>query len=72
MHQRNNNSSQHSPPRKLANTMSDREAEMNGDGAVLGEFNISEDLVSSPTHKQASTKAVDFDGLLQETPLKLH
>ncbi|KAF2769664.1 hypothetical protein EJ03DRAFT_256640, partial [Teratosphaeria nubilosa] len=35
-------------------------------------FNVSEDLVCSPTHKQASTGEVDFDGLLKDRPLKLH
>ena len=32
---------------------------------------ISEDLVQSPTHKSASTTALDFNGLLA-TPLRLH
>lgn len=34
-------------------------------------FGLSEDFVQSPTHKAASTKAVDFDGLLTP-PLTLH
>ncbi|KAH9811154.1 S-adenosyl-L-methionine-dependent protein-lysine N- methyltransferase [Teratosphaeria destructans] len=45
--------------------MSDTEA-----GADV--FTISEDLVCSPAHKQASTGEVDFDGLLEDRPLKLH
>lgn len=35
-------------------------------------FAISEDLVESPRHKEASTKSVDFDGLLRDCPLRLH
>ena len=35
-------------------------------------FAISEDLIQSPTHKQATTNSIDFDGLLQARPLKLH
>jgi protein N-lysine methyltransferase METTL21A len=38
----------------------------------FGVFGVSEDLVQSPTHKQASTTKVDFDGLLQDHPLRLH
>ncbi|KAK1057031.1 Protein-lysine N-methyltransferase efm6 [Friedmanniomyces endolithicus] len=34
-------------------------------------FAISEDLVQSPTHKQASITRTDFDGLLKSTPLLL-
>lgn len=49
--------------------MSDRETETD-DG--LGAFAISEDLVRSPTHKQATTNVVDFDGLLYDQPLQLH
>lgn len=36
------------------------------DGLTVGE-----DFVQSPTHQQASTSTVDFDGLLK-TPLVLH
>lgn len=49
-----------------AMSLSDRESEK-GDANGL----LSEDLVQSPTHKAASTKAVDFDGLLTP-PLLLH
>ncbi|WPH01003.1 S-adenosyl-L-methionine-dependent methyltransferase [Acrodontium crateriforme] len=42
------------------------EDEINGDP-----FAISEDLVQSPVHKQATTNSFDFDGLLSK-PLKLH
>ena len=35
-------------------------------------FDISEDLVSSPIHKHATTLEVDFDGLLSDRPLRLH
>ncbi|WPB01855.1 uncharacterized protein RHO25_006487 [Cercospora beticola] len=35
------------------------------------EFNLSEDLVTSPEHKPKATKSVDFDGLLTP-PLFLH
>lgn len=45
-------------------TMSDRESEQVGD--KLGDdFVISEDFVSSPNHKQATTNSLDLDGLLQ-------
>jgi len=40
-----------------------------------GAFNVlgfSEDFVQAPVYKQASTSTVDFDGLLQDNPLKLH
>lgn len=37
----------------------------------LGDFGLSEDLVTSPTHKAKATKSVDFDGLLTP-PLLLH
>jgi len=39
---------------------------------AFGDFDISEDFVQAPTYKQASTTSVDFDGLLQSRPLKLH
>ncbi|KAK3670483.1 Protein-lysine N-methyltransferase efm6 [Recurvomyces mirabilis] len=42
------------------------------EGNPLGAFAISEDFVQSPTHRQAGTNKVDFDGLLQEKPLQLH
>lgn len=35
------------------------------------EFDISEDIAQSPTHKAAGTSLVDFDGLLTP-PLRLH
>ncbi|KAK5110714.1 hypothetical protein LTR62_005591 [Meristemomyces frigidus] len=37
-----------------------------------GAFAISEDLVQSPSHRQARTNRFDFDGLLQDQPLELH
>lgn len=37
-----------------------------------GVFGVSEELVQSPMHKQAATKLVDFDGLLRDSPLRLH
>lgn len=51
-------------------SMSDRESDTGSD--LLGTLTVSEDFVPSRTQKQASTNAVDFDGLLQESPLKLH
>lgn len=48
-------------------SLSDREADEKDAAISL----LSEDLVQSPTHKAASTKAVDFDGLLTP-PLVLH
>lgn len=48
--------------------MLDREAE---EDATLDALAISEDYVQSPSHKEASTSEVDFDGLLQDPPLKL-
>jgi len=39
---------------------------------VLGGIEISEDLVQSPSHKRATTNEVNFGGLLQDRPLKLH
>ncbi|KAK4551950.1 Protein-lysine N-methyltransferase efm6 [Recurvomyces mirabilis] len=42
------------------------------EGNPLDAFAISEDFVQSPTHRQAGTKKVDFDGLLQDKPLELH
>lgn len=39
--------------------------------AVDDAFDVSEDFVASPQHTAATTKAVDFDGLLG-TPLLLH
>ena len=35
------------------------------------EFGLSEDLVTSPTHKPKATQSLDFDGLLTP-PLVLH
>jgi hypothetical protein len=40
--------------------------------SILHGFAISEDLVQSPEHKAAATNEVDFDGLLQDHPLKLY
>lgn len=51
--------------------MSDPEAESSEGDDILGAFAVSEDLILSPSHKQASTSALDFDGLL-EVPLRLH
>ncbi|KAK6396626.1 hypothetical protein LTR65_008524 [Meristemomyces frigidus] len=48
--------------------MSDREPETDD---AWGAFAVRQDLVSSPLHKQASTFALDFDGLL-DVPLRLH
>jgi len=50
--------------------MSDHETEV--DAEALGAFAVSEEFVQSRTHKQAATNSVDFDGLLQDSPLKLH
>ena len=47
--------------------VSDTEEELAPDG-----FAVSEDLVQSPTHKAPATLEVDFDGLLQDQPLKLY
>lgn len=51
-------------------TMSDRESERVGD-TFGDDFAISEDFVSSPTHKRATTSRLDLDGLLQNQ-LSLH
>lgn len=42
-----------------------------GSAPEANAFALSEDLVQSPTHKSASTRTVDFDGLLAP-PLTLH
>lgn len=39
---------------------------------ALGALAISEDLIQSPDHRQATTRHVDFDRLLQDHPLQLH
>ena len=48
----------------MAMTSSDSESD-------VGAFGLSEDFVQSPSHKAASTKTVDFGGLLTP-PLILH
>jgi protein N-lysine methyltransferase METTL21A len=45
---------------------------VDSDEEPFSPFGVSEDLVQSPIHKQASTNVVDFDGLLADHPLKLH
>ncbi|KAK1069555.1 Protein-lysine N-methyltransferase efm6 [Friedmanniomyces endolithicus] len=53
--------------------MPDRAADDNNDNNDndAAPFAISEDLVQSPTHKQASITRTDFDGLLKSSPLLL-
>ncbi|KAK3112683.1 Protein-lysine N-methyltransferase efm6 [Teratosphaeriaceae sp. CCFEE 6253] len=48
--------------------MSDRDADSDDNATV---FAISEDLVQSPTHKQASVTQTELDGTLHLTPLLL-
>lgn len=54
----------------MPDRIADNDNDNNNSDDEEAPFAISEDLVQSPTHKQASITRTDFDGLLQE-PLLL-
>ncbi|KAK0249863.1 Protein-lysine N-methyltransferase efm6 [Friedmanniomyces endolithicus] len=55
----------------MPDRIADHDNDNNNSDDEEAPFAISEDLVQSPTHKQASITRTDFDGLLKSSPLLL-